>query len=69
MTLFMVDLDKNRYGEEGKYVALTFDDGTHQKVTPEVLYILREYEAKATFYMLGIQAANDHALVKQVAKE
>lgn len=36
-----------------KYVALTFDDGPHKDYTPRILDILKKYNAKATFYVLG----------------
>jgi len=34
-------------------VALTFDDGPHPQVTRQILAILKKYDAKATFFMLG----------------
>lgn len=37
----------------GKRIALTFDDGPHPDVTPQILAILEKYNAKATFFMLG----------------
>ncbi|WP_042470496.1 polysaccharide deacetylase family protein [Bacillus ndiopicus] len=36
-----------------KRVALTFDDGPDPKVTRRVLELLEQYNAKATFFMLG----------------
>ncbi|GIP64049.1 hypothetical protein J32TS6_26040 [Virgibacillus pantothenticus] len=39
----------------GKYVALTFDDGPSPQGTPKILKTLEEYDAKATFFMLGSQ--------------
>ena len=36
-----------------KVVALTIDDGPHNKVTPEILAVLREKQVKATFFVLG----------------
>lgn len=36
-----------------KRVALTFDDGPDPKVTRHVLQLLEQYNAKATFFMLG----------------
>lgn len=36
-----------------KYVALTFDDGPHREYTPRLLDALAEYNAKATFFVLG----------------
>ena len=34
-------------------VALTFDDGPDPKVTPEILRLLREHRAHATFFVIG----------------
>ena len=39
--------------DNSKRVALTFDDGPHPKVTQQILDILDEFDAKATFFMLG----------------
>jgi peptidoglycan-N-acetylglucosamine deacetylase len=36
-----------------KKVYLTFDDGPHPQITDEVLSILKDYNAKATFFCLG----------------
>jgi peptidoglycan-N-acetylglucosamine deacetylase len=38
---------------EFKKIALTFDDGPHATFTLKVLQILREHQAKATFFVLG----------------
>jgi peptidoglycan/xylan/chitin deacetylase (PgdA/CDA1 family) len=32
---------------------LTFDDGPHQEVTLELLWLLEQYNAKATFFVIG----------------
>lgn len=37
-------------------IALTFDDGPHPRYTPEILDILDEYNIKATFFVIGINA-------------
>lgn len=34
-------------------IALSFDDGPHPVFTPRVLEILRCYDAKATFFVIG----------------
>lgn len=39
----------------GKYIALTFDDGPHPDVTPGILKTLKKHQVKATFFMLGSQ--------------
>jgi peptidoglycan/xylan/chitin deacetylase (PgdA/CDA1 family) len=36
-----------------KTLYLTFDDGPHPTVTPFVLDLLKEYNAKATFFLIG----------------
>ncbi len=36
-----------------KRIALTFDDGPHYKYTAEILDILKEYNIKATFFVVG----------------
>lgn len=39
--------------EDLKQVAFTFDDGPHPENTEKILEILDEYDAKATFFVLG----------------
>lgn len=51
---------------DGKYVALTFDDGPHPEVTPRILESLKKHDAKATFFMLGSQVEYYPSLAKQV---
>lgn len=50
----------NNYGKivnhgslEEQVIALTFDDGPHPKYTNEILDLLKEYDIKATFFVLG----------------
>ncbi|MBZ0243628.1 MAG: polysaccharide deacetylase family protein, partial [Bacteroidales bacterium] len=38
-------------GEKKLY--LTFDDGPHPEITPQVIEILKRYEAKASFFCVG----------------
>ena len=44
---------KNSLDPDKKHVALTFDDGPHPDVTPQILDKLKEYDARATFFVLG----------------
>ena len=41
-----------------KKIAITFDDGPHPKQTPEILDILKKYDVKATFFVIGVNAKN-----------
>jgi len=52
----------------GKYVALTFDDGPHPKVTPSILDTLKKHDAKATFFMLGSQVKYYPELANKVGE-
>lgn len=47
-------------------VALTFDDGPSVKYTPEILAILKKYNIKATFFMVGTNAKAHPEIVKMV---
>ncbi|ARI75933.1 polysaccharide deacetylase family protein [Halobacillus mangrovi] len=54
---------------EAKKIALTFDDGPHPKITPKVLKVLQEYEAKATFFMIGKRVQYFSETAKLVADQ
>lgn len=45
---------------------LTFDDGPDPGETPRLLQVLRENQAKATFFMLGRAAESHPALVRAI---
>ena len=49
-------------------IYLTFDDGPDPKWTPQVLSLLDQYHAKATFYMIGRNAYSFPELVLQLAE-
>ncbi|WP_443052761.1 polysaccharide deacetylase family protein [Streptomyces sp. JV176] len=53
----------------GTAVNLTIDDGPDPVWTPRILTILRENGARATFCMIGPQAAAHPALVRRVVAE
>ncbi len=53
----------------GKLV-LTFDDGPHPTITPAILDILKEYQVKATFFILGENVnAKTLPIVERILKE
>jgi peptidoglycan/xylan/chitin deacetylase (PgdA/CDA1 family) len=45
---------------------LTFDDGPHPEATPKVLELLREYDVKATFFLVGEQVRRTGALRDEI---
>ncbi len=54
--------------EKPPCVALTFDDGPSPTYTPQILSILKQHEARATFFMLGCWAVKHEDLVSRVAQ-
>ena len=50
-------------------VYLTFDDGPIPESTPIILEILRKYNVKATFFMVGENVLRHHDLYNQIVKE
>jgi peptidoglycan/xylan/chitin deacetylase (PgdA/CDA1 family) len=50
-------------------VALTFDDGPNPEFTPRLLEVLKEHDAKATFFMVGEAAQRWPEVVRKVANE
>lgn len=66
------DLEKyNEYIKKRsrKAVALTFDDGPNPNTTPVALELLKKYNAKATFFMVGKAVAGNEDIIKQVVAE
>lgn len=59
---------KIHYSGDGtrKLVALTFDDGPEPEFTPQILDILDEYNIKATFFVLGQNAAKYTDTLKDI---
>ena len=49
-------------------VALTFDDGPHPKFTPDLLDILQEHGARATFFVVGAAVRRYPHIVRRAAE-
>ena len=50
-------------------VALTFDDGPDPQWTPKILDVLKRENAKATFFIIGLQAEKYSALLQRIFRE
>jgi len=50
-------------------LALTFDDGPHPEYTPQLLDLLKKYEVKATFFVLGSMAEKYPHLIRRIHEE
>lgn len=58
-----------RMPSETQSVYLSFDDGPYPDVSEKVLEILREHEAKASFFICGRQAEKHPDLVRKIFDE
>lgn len=47
-------------------VYITFDDGPHPTITPQILQWLDEYDAKATFFCVGENAFRYASIVEEI---
>ncbi|WP_127547726.1 MULTISPECIES: polysaccharide deacetylase family protein [Paenibacillus] len=56
-------------GPSTKKVALTFDDIPDPRFTPQVLDVLKKYNVRATFFIVGSRAEKHPDLVKRIVKE
>lgn len=57
-----------RVDTQEKDIYLSFDDGPIPELTPKVLEILAEYEAKATFFCVGDNVRKHPAIFKAVVE-
>ena len=59
-----------KYGNKNeKIVALTFDDGPDEDFTPQILDILKKYNVKATFYVIGEKVQYNKKIIKREYEE
>lgn len=68
-----IEKDKEEVKEneepKAKVAYLTFDDGPSIQVTPQILDILKKYNVKATFFVIGNAAESNSELVKRTHVE
>lgn len=51
--------------DDEKLIALTFDDGPDEDFTPQILDILKKYNVKATFFVMGQKVGWSPEIVKR----
>jgi cellulose synthase/poly-beta-1,6-N-acetylglucosamine synthase-like glycosyltransferase/spore germination protein YaaH/peptidoglycan/xylan/chitin deacetylase (PgdA/CDA1 family) len=56
-------------GTQEKKVALTFDDGPDPTWTPKILDVLKQYGAKATFFLIGAEVEKFPGIAKRIYNE
>ncbi|WKL03491.1 polysaccharide deacetylase family protein [Paenibacillus amylolyticus] len=58
-----------RRGRSDTQFALTFDDGPDPHYTPRLLDLLRQHQAKATFFVVGEHATSHPELIQRIHDE
>ncbi len=53
----------------GPYIAMTFDDGPSEKLTPKLLDLLAEHHIKATFFVIGQNVVEHPEIVQRAIRE
>ncbi|WP_155964091.1 polysaccharide deacetylase family protein [Streptococcus ruminantium] len=75
---YLAESDKTGYDEyvakqvdkkQLRQIALTFDDGPNSNTTPVVLDLLKKYNAKATFFVIGRAIAGNEAILRRMVAE
>ena len=54
---------------DGPYIAMTFDDGPNEKLTPRLLNLLAAHHIKATFFVIGQNVVEHPEIVQRAARE
>lgn len=54
---------------DGPYIALTFDDGPNQKLTPHLLDLLAEHHIHVTFFVVGENAVQYPEILQRAVRE
>ncbi len=63
------DIIIKKGNDDEKVIALTFDDGPDADFTPQVLDILKKYDVKATFFVVGEKVKWNPELLKRENEE
>jgi peptidoglycan-N-acetylglucosamine deacetylase len=69
MASYPLSYTVEQYGYHPNQVALSFDDGPDPEWTPKILDILKKYDVKGTFFMIGEVAEDNIGLMQRVYRE
>ena len=59
----------HNYKTSENHISITFDDGPNPDFTPKVLLLLKENNAKATFFLIGKNAEKHPEIVLQIIED
>lgn len=65
VSAYSATVSAKRFDEKKKMVALTFDDGPYRPVTNQILDVLKKYDSRATFFVVGSRVSTYSDCVKR----
>ncbi|MBS1814520.1 MAG: glycosyltransferase [Acidobacteria bacterium] len=69
MSQYPLSYEVNYFGYQPKKLALSFDDGPDAEWTPKILDVLKKYNVKGAFFMIGEEAQNNVGVMQRVYRE
>ena len=69
MVAYPLPYTVTQYGFQPKKLAISFDDGPDPTWTPKILDILKQYNVKGTFFMIGEVAQENVGVMQRVFRE
>jgi peptidoglycan-N-acetylglucosamine deacetylase len=66
---YPLSYDIDQIGAADKKIAITFDDGPDPRWTPKILNVLKDKQAPATFFVIGIDASQWPEILKREYQE
>lgn len=66
IALYLIGVSALSQSVDMKRIALTFDDGPKIKVTEQILDVLKENEAKGTFFIVGVNGKRYPEILKKI---
>lgn len=60
---------RHAHGIDGSAISLTFDDGPHPEITPQVLDRLQTFGWKGTFFVIGSKAEQYPDVIRRIVAE
>jgi cellulose synthase/poly-beta-1,6-N-acetylglucosamine synthase-like glycosyltransferase/peptidoglycan/xylan/chitin deacetylase (PgdA/CDA1 family)/spore germination protein YaaH len=69
MTSYPLPYTVEQYGYQPKQLALSFDDGPDAEWTPKILDVLKKFNVKGTFFMIGEVAQDNVSVMRRVFDE
>lgn len=65
--MFVPTINSNKHAKDK--IAITFDDGPDESNTEKILDLLKEYDAKASFFIIGNKIAKNKTIVERIHAE